>query len=61
MILSEEGEVLYSKDEPKDTLQQDLCKIIRCLKEAAGLNDDEIQLAVASGLAGINFEDLPKK
>ena len=61
MIRVEDGEIIYKKDCPNYVLQEDLCIVVRFLKEKIKLDDDAIQLAVAAGLAGINLQDLPKK
>lgn len=59
MIHVENGELWFKRDSTKSELKQDLFGIIKVLKENDYLTDDEIMLAVASGLAGKYFEDLP--
>ena len=59
MIHVENGEIWFKRDSTKSELKKDLFGIIKVLKENNYLTDDEIMLAVASGLAGKYFEDLP--
>lgn len=59
MIHVENGELWFKRNSTKSELKQDLFGIIKVLKENDYLTDDEIMLAVASGLAGEYFEDLP--
>lgn len=59
MIHVEHGEIWFKKDCPKLELQKDVYCVIKILKDNDYLTDDEIMIAVASGLAGKFYQSAP--